>query len=176
MNPNVNSGLSWSWRVTTTQDVDRRLWMWKALSTHGGWWENQPGHSRGLMGTLCTLPNFALNLGKLQKTVRDRKAWCAAVHGVANSRTRLSDWTTTTLLYTDNKASLNKDVQASSLVVSNVLTSLSPYLGDLRAELQRTWSLQPTHFHSFIWHLLFTSLHSFFSKIVFFLLLFLIDV
>ena len=27
------------------------------------------------------------NLGKLQEMVRDRKAWCAAVHGVAKSRT-----------------------------------------------------------------------------------------
>ena len=28
-----------------------------------------------------------LNVGKLQETVRDREAWCAAIHGVAKSRT-----------------------------------------------------------------------------------------
>ena len=32
-----------------------------------------------------------MNLGKLQKMVRDREAWRAAIHGVAKSRTRLSD-------------------------------------------------------------------------------------
>ena len=32
-----------------------------------------------------------MNLGKLQEMVRDRGAWCAAVHGVAKSRTRLGD-------------------------------------------------------------------------------------
>ena len=32
-----------------------------------------------------------MNLSKLQETVKDREAWCAAVHGVGKSRTGLSD-------------------------------------------------------------------------------------
>ena len=32
-----------------------------------------------------------MNLGKLRETVKGREAWCAAVHGVAKSWTRLNN-------------------------------------------------------------------------------------
>ena len=49
-------------------------------------------------GQLCLLNGMAIvsdsmdtNLSKCRELVMVREAWCAAVHGVAKSRTRLSD-------------------------------------------------------------------------------------
>ena len=40
-----------------------------------------------------------MKLNELWEIVEDRGAWCATVYGVAKSRTWLSNWTTSTILY-----------------------------------------------------------------------------
>ena len=39
--------------------------------------------------------SMGLSLSKLREMVKDREAWCAVVHGITKTQTRLSNWTAT---------------------------------------------------------------------------------
>ena len=66
----------------------KRPWCWERLRAGG------KGNNRGWDGSRASI---GLGLGRIRQLVMDREAWCAVVHGVAKSWTRLSDWNELTL-------------------------------------------------------------------------------
>ena len=75
----------------------KRPWSWGRLKAGGegedkGWWTD--GWMDGWWWLDGIIDSRDMSLSKLQEIVKDRKAWLAAVHGVAKNQTRMSDWTT----------------------------------------------------------------------------------
>ena len=68
----------------------KRPWCWERLKA------TVEEGSRGMRWLDSITDSMDMNLSKFQEIVKDRGVWHAAVHGIAKSCTRLSDWTVTT--------------------------------------------------------------------------------
>ena len=64
--------------------------------------EGRGQEKKGLQRTRwlnCLTDSTDMNLSKLQEIVENRRAWIAAVHGVAKSQTQMSNWTMIHIMY-----------------------------------------------------------------------------
>ena len=99
VNPKANQ--SWLFIVRTDAEAeapilwppDPKSWLIGKDPDAGKDWRQERRRWQRMRRLEATIDSIDMSLSKLWEMVKDREAWRAAVHGVAKSRTRLSDWT-----------------------------------------------------------------------------------
>ena len=71
-----------------------------------------------------------VSLSELREMVMDREAWCAVIHGVSRSRTRLRDWTELNCTVNLKKSGNETNLFSISLVLFSSVAQSCPTLCD----------------------------------------------
>ena len=87
-------------------------WTWVWVNSGSWWWTGRPGMLR-FMGSQRVRHDWTTDLNWILENPMDGGAWWAAVHGVAKSRTRLSDFT-----FTFHFHALEKEMATHSSVLA----------------------------------------------------------
>ena len=127
----VHSEGDQSWDFFGGNDVEAEtpiLWPPHAKSWLIGkdWcWEGLGAEEKGTTeDEIAVWHHWLDGLSELQELVLDREAWCAAIHGVAKSQTRLGDWTELKL----NKLTYPlKKWHCRKELISNIFSNVTMY-------------------------------------------------